>query len=68
MKRGMRAVYQGVSLWKWVVRMEVVVVFWLRMPWMRASIMRDDFIVLGWVGGMGMGTAWGVYSYFIALS
>lgn len=61
----MRGVYQGVSLWKWVGR--VVAVFRLRMSWMRASIMSDDFIVLGWVGGYG-DVAWGVLSYFIVLS
>lgn len=46
----------------------IVVVFRLRMPWMRASIMRGDFIVLGWIWVMGMETTWGILSYFIILS
>lgn len=46
MKRGMRAVYQGVSLWKWVVRM--VLRAWERVGWRRDrdSVARRGFILL----------------------
>lgn len=43
-KRGMRGVYQGVSLLKWSVR--VVLRDSDRVPWMRLGSIRDGFIVL----------------------